>query len=107
MEELFRVLMQGEVTAMSMTLLLLFLVISGRLVPWWQVNDYKEQLKAANEKLDDYEDKAPRLIEEVQTLINLKREEIELIKQDNSYAYTKRQPRIVNQARKPLVREDN
>lgn len=74
MQELLQFLMTGEVTITGLLLFMIACLLTGRVVPYWQVSEMKEKLKA-------YEEKAPNLIVEVQKLIDIQQEEIEELKQ--------------------------
>lgn len=68
MFEFLQLLARGDVTPIGLLLLIIVCLITGRLVPYWQVEEMKQKLKS-------YEEKAPQLLVEVQKLIDLQQEE--------------------------------
>lgn len=86
MIDFLKVLAEGDVTSKGLLLLAIFCLITGRLVPYWQVDEMREKLKG-------YEEKAPQLLKEVEKLIELQKQEN---KQAELSATKRTGPRVVN-----------
>lgn len=99
-DELLKFLTTGEVTTTGILLFIIVLLVTGRVVPYWQVSEMKEKLKA-------YEAKAPDLIETMQELIAIQEEENELTKQDVPYANLKRGPRAIKRTQRSKQRRED
>lgn len=64
MDQALTALLTGELNTVSLLLLFIVGILTKRFVPWWV---HEEVVK----KLEEYEQAAPALLDEVSTLINL------------------------------------
>lgn len=97
MDEIFKFLIQGELTFKGFLLFIIFCLMKGWLVPFWQVQEMKDKLKA-------YDEKAPNLMNTMNRLSDILEEENEREKEhtvESPYEIIRRPTKKANPRRKP------